>query len=325
MENSNIEWTHHTANLWHGCMEVHEGCDNCYARVQNNRYHKENPHWGGKAPRLHIKKTFNDLLTFHRKAASVDEVHSVFVGSMMDIFEKPMPLVDGKGNPAIDASDGSPVLNFYLREDLFNNISSGMYPNLLFLLLTKRPSNINKYIPEAWKINGAPENVMFGISIVNQETANKMLPEFSMVKGRKFLSMEPLLGPVEFSDVTHRSDYVSVLGKPAMSGIDWVIAGGESGHGARPMDPDWARSLRDQCSAAGVPYFFKQWGEWMPLNAPTGMGETYFSDGSKRFAWYEQNHNSHRFLRAGNRTYYHLGKKEAGALLDGVEHKNFPV
>lgn len=269
MENSKIEWTHHTANLWHGCVEVHAGCDNCYAKKQDNRYHKEQPHWGKDSSRLHIKKTFFDLVKFQRVAAERGVTERVFVGSMMDIFEKPIPLVDGNNNPAIDSSDGSPITTSFLRERLFDNISQGLYPNLQFLLLTKRPSNINKYIPEAWKRFGAPKNVMFGYSVVDNKSLQNVY-DLMKVKGRKFLSCEPLLEKIDIAQgVLSPNDKVPI---PVLSicedhypvdgfigdCIEWIICGGESGHKARPMNPEWARDLKRQCYINGTSFFMKQ-------------------------------------------------------------------
>lgn len=308
MENSHIEWTDHTANLWHGCMEVHEGCDNCYAKQMNNRYHHEKPHWGGKVPRLIIKKTFYDLMKFQKKAANAGEIHKVFVGSMMDIFEKPMPLVDGNGN-SIELDD--PESEMYtndLRDALFGNISRGEYPNLLFLLLTKRPSNINKYIPESWKVNGAPTNVIFGTSVVNQETADKMIPELLQVNGRRFLSCEPLLGSIDINLSIERWDVNNRL--HSRCNIHWVIAGGESGPLARPMSPDWARSLRDQCAEVKVPFFFKQWGEYVAKDHASDATLELIDQGMKMGL---------------PDFFYRVGKKLAGSLLDGIEHKEFPL
>jgi hypothetical protein len=95
---------------------------------------------------------------------------------------------------------------------------------------------------------------------------------------------------------------------PLLYGIDWVICGGESGHGARPMHPDWARSLRDQCKAAGVPFFFKQWGDWWPMSRTDGIHEFPFGSYNvdSRFGFIKR------------------GKRAAGRLLDGVEHSEFP-
>ncbi|QEL01611.1 DUF5131 family protein [Olivibacter sp. LS-1] len=350
MENSKIERTHHTVNLWHGCVEVHEGCDNCYARVLNNRYHHENPHWGNKVPRLIIRKSFNDLLKFQKSAKDKGETHRVFVGSMMDIFEKSMPLVDGSGRE-IEGQDTG-----YLRDLLFQQITAGLYPNLLFLFLTKRPSNINKYIPDSWKSN-APANVMFGTSVVNQETANKMIPELLKVNGKRFLSCEPLLGEVNLStwfeqcpkskridgkghswlfdgDDPYVKCYYCGEYRDARTGrtigdsfslespIHWVICGGESGHGARPMNPIWATNLRDQCFASGVPFFFKQWGEWVSEHHESVSHRDYQGayQHSDAFVTYTEDKSDYY-----GQYMIKIGKKKAGNLLGGKEYKEFPI
>lgn len=233
-ENSKIEWCKHTANLWWGCVEVHEGCDNCYARVLSNRWGQDV--WGNDVPRREIKSVWKDLSKYQKIAKEANEVHKVFVGSMMDIFEKPMPLMDSKGTKRMYDTES-------LRRQLFANIDFGYYPNLLFLFLTKRPSNINKYIPENWK-NNPPSNVMFGTSPVNQETAYTLINQLVKVNGKRFLSVEPQLASISL---------LHWLPK-----IDWVIQGGESGHHKRPFNLEWAYDLREQCKAANVPYFFKQ-------------------------------------------------------------------
>lgn len=291
-ENSKIEWTHHTANLWWGCTEVHEGCDNCYARVLDNRWGEKGTHWGNDKPRRAIKSVWSDLVKYQNKAAETGEMHRVFVGSMMDIFEKDMPCVDSKGNPAPDNIS----TNDY-RQLLFHYISIGKYPNLLFLFLTKRPSNINKYIPDIWKTN-PPANVMFGCSVVNQQTANTLIPQLLDVNGKRFLSIEPQLDSVDlekwispcgyycahsdedFSNavnawceedidedeqVLRSSFFYHDHHKPDKSKIDWVICGGESGAKKRPFNPDWARLLYVQCTVAGVPFFMKQWDKVQPI------------------------------------------------------------
>ncbi|MDB5240100.1 MAG: hypothetical protein JWP57_725 [Spirosoma sp.] len=237
-QDSKIEWTHHTQNLWHGCTHVHEGCDNCYAEALSHRW--GNDIWGNDKPRKFIQSASDDLYRYQARAQKAGEVHRVFVGSMMDIFEKPMPMIDSKGVPmAIDTD--------YTRQIFFDNISDGLYPNILFLLLTKRPSNINKYIPEHWKQH-PPDNVMFGTSPVNQATFNTLTQQLKQVNGRRFLSIEPQLG---------------LISDPDLSGIDWVIQGGESGPRSRPFEPDWAHVMAEQCDTQGVPFFFKQTGTWL--------------------------------------------------------------
>lgn len=234
-ENSKIEWTHHTANLWWGCTKVHEGCDNCYAEALAKRF--GDSVWGNEQPRKIIKSVWKDLEKYQRIAKQSGEIHRVFVGSMMDIFEKPMPVINSIGEFMSDVTTGD------LRTTLFTAISFGEYSNLMFLLLTKRPSNINKYIPESWKVN-PPGNVMFGTSPVNQATAQKLVPQLLAVKGKKFLSVEPQLNTITFGDM--------------LKDIDWVIQGGESGTNRRPFNLAWARLLRSECEYYNVPYFFKQ-------------------------------------------------------------------
>lgn len=253
-KDSKIEWCHHTANLWWGCTEVHAGCDNCYARVLSNRWGNEL--WGTDVPRKAIKNTFKDLAKYQKLAATAGEVHRVFVGSMMDIFEKPMPLIDSKANE-IKLED-QVVTTDDMRQQLFINISNNIYPNLMFLLLTKRPSNINKYIPESWKAN-PPKNVMFGTSPVDQPTADKLIPQLLQVNGKKFLSVEPMLSTITL-------DPLWLIGNYTYKGqIDWVICGGESGHGKRPFDAEWAKDLRDQCKNLKVPFFMKQMDKVQPI------------------------------------------------------------
>lgn len=264
-QNSKIEWTNHTANLWHGCTEVHAGCDNCYARLQNHHWHPENGNWGNGVPRLAIKSVWKDLHKYQRLAKEAGEIHRVFVGSMMDIFEKPMPVIDSKGNPVTTYNTGT------LRRILFSAISNGLYPNLVFLLLTKRPSNINKYIPESWK-QSPPANVMFGTSPVNQATAAKLVQQLLQVKGKRFLSIEPQLDAInllecdDFSDDGHGARWIGISTNAAKSdGIHWIIQGGESGHHKRPFNLQWAYDMKAQCQRANVPYFFKQIDKIQPI------------------------------------------------------------
>jgi len=270
-----IEWTSfprpdgtfmpgYTANLWWGCTKVHKGCDHCYAETLSNRWGFNV--WGNDTPRKEIKNVWKDLDRYQRDAAAAGEMRSVFVGSMMDIFEKPMPLTNSKGELY------EHVTTHDQRWRFFTMINDGHYSNLLFLLLTKRPSNINKYIPESWKTN-PPPNVMFGTSPVNQATANKLIPQLLEVKGKKFLSVEPQLGWVSLEEINkYSSEEINCLTGSATYStsegvgaiglgekIDWVIVGGESGPGRREFNPEWARQIRDQCNHYHIPFFMKQW------------------------------------------------------------------
>ncbi len=259
-ENSNIEWTNHTINLHWGCVKVNEGCDNCYAETFSKRFDGGKSLWGNDAYRKEIKSSWTDLDKFQKKAHKNNEKQRVFVGSMMDIFEKSMPIINHKGELQDYTTDK-------LRQKLFDNISNNMYPNLIFLFLTKRPSNINKYIPKSWKEN-PPENVMFGTSIVNQETADNLIPHLLEVKGIRFLSLEPQLGEVDLLKRPLGKDTNSAFKKEFYRYIDCVslvIQGGESGHNKRPFNLDWAYSMKKQCEIANVPYFFKQIDKVKPI------------------------------------------------------------
>lgn len=247
-KNSTIEWTDHTANLWWGCERIHAGCDNCYAL--NIAQWRNKDVWGNDKPRLRIKNVWTQIAKFQKEAAAAGEIHKVFVGSMMDIFEKPMPLIDHKGIPLLEGDN-----EFYhtgqLRDYFFNTVVPNC-PNLMFLLLTKRPSNINKYIPQSWKTN-PPENVMFGTSPVDQKTAKGLIVQLSKVNGKRFLSVEPQLDKIDLMAKVKNNNELVLLDL-----VDWVINGGESGNGKRPFDCDWARLIRDDCQKKGVPFFFKQ-------------------------------------------------------------------
>ena len=233
-KNSEIAWCDHTLNLWWGCTEVHAGCDNCYAKKLAHRWGQEV--WGNDTPRLEVKSWISDLMRFQKNAFESNQVHRVFIGSMMDIFEKSKPLMT-RDNIQLPYSTGD------LRDKLLNEMIP-QCPNLQFLLLTKRPSNINKYIPEGQKTN-PPKNVIFGTSPVDQETADKLIPQLLEVNGQRFLSVEPQLEEINL--------------KPFLKDIDWVIVGGESGPGRRTFNPEWARTIREQCQDAGVAFFMKQW------------------------------------------------------------------
>ncbi len=276
-QNSKIEWTTHTANLWQGCTAVHSGCDHCYAETLSKRW--GNDVWGNDKPRKEVKSVWNDLAKYQKLAKEEGVMHKVFVGSMMDIFEKPMPIINSKGEPLIlkgldiQASTGD------ARRMLFGQISDGEYPNLMFLFLTKRPSNINKYIPESWKEN-PPRNVMFGTSPVDQETFNKLVGQLLEVKGKKFLSIEPQLGEISlrwgmWHDYNNNKHSTQIIhnGTPHTSHdqydgvkeISWVIQGGESGHRKRPFNLEWAYKMERECAEAGIPYFFKQIDKIKPI------------------------------------------------------------
>lgn len=239
--NSNIEWTDHTLNLWWGCSKVHEGCKHCYAESLANRFGTE---WGEGVKRKGIKGAFKELEKMQRKAAKANERHRVFVGSMMDIFEDNKELQE-----PIVIGLRQCVTTGQLRDQFFENICAGRYPNLTFLLLTKRPENIRKYGPNYGNFKNADDisNLWFGTSISSSKTAKYAEVLKDQTHGLpRFLSIEPQVGEIKPNDLD-------------LSGIDWVIQGGESAKGKhRPFEIEWAYTMRDHCKVNNIPYFFKQ-------------------------------------------------------------------
>lgn len=242
-KNSSIEWTDHTFNPWWGCTKVSAGCDHCYADTLSTRYGYNV--WGHDAPRRFFGDAhWSEPLKWNRDGVKEDVRRRVFCGSMCDWAE---------GRP--DQAEA--------RVRLFALIEAT--PGLDWLLLTKRPGAIRHLVPASW-LETAPANVWYGTSTENQEQADKRIPELLKVPAVvRFLSCEPLLGPVDLSPwMVREGQYEKAEWMLAHYGrsqpLDWVITGGESGNGARPCNPDWVRSLRDQCNAGGVAYFHKQWG-----------------------------------------------------------------
>lgn len=246
-KNSKIEWTDHTINLWWGCSKVHTGCKNCYAETLSKRW--GNKIWGENSSRKLIKSAFSDLEKYQREAEKQNKKVRVFCGSMMDIFEDSKPMHDSN-RVKLDITTGDQ------RNILFEGIENGMYDNLIFLFLTKRPENLERvFMPkfESW-LYGMPKNVWIGTSISNEETAGELIPKLMRVRGNIFLSVEPQIDYIDIRKFVRLSNGAL----PAHPLIDWVIQGGESGTKKRPFDNYWALSMQKHCKEAGMPYFFKQ-------------------------------------------------------------------
>lgn len=290
-EQTSISWTDATFNPWIGCTKVSPGCDGCYAESWSKRAGDKVGKWGPGAPRVRTTpanwrqplkwnaepflacstcRWRGDSKAAHMEIPSGDAVcprcagdlqparRRVFCASLADVFDNEVPKE--------------------WRRDLFQLIADT--PHLDWLLLTKRIGNATRMMDEiAWMPRGPGcwqpmPNVWLGATIVNQEEADRDIPKLLATPARvRFLSMEPLLGPVEFSNVTRRSDAVAQLGKPALSGIHWVITGGESGPGARPYAVEWARSIVAQCEAAGVAVHVKQLGAHVITTGISGPGQ----------------------------------------------------
>lgn len=229
-ENSSIEWTHHTFNPWWGCTKISPACDHCYAAALARRFNRAD--WGPDATRVPAsEERWKEPLKWNRAAEALGERARVFCLSMGDVFEKRLELDS-------------------LRARLWKLIEET--PSLDWQLLTKRPGNVLGMVP--WTTPW-PANVWIGTTAENQKWAERRLPLLVEIPAAvRFASCEPLLEAIDLTDW---------LARPGMKqGVDWVIAGGESGAGARPASLSSVRSIREQCMEAGVPFFFKQWGAW---------------------------------------------------------------
>lgn len=210
---SDIEWTDATWNPVTGCTKVSQGCKNCYAEKMAARL---------KAMGVsNYRNGFEVTLHPHMLNAPLrwKRPRRIFVNSMSDLFHKDVP--------------------FSYIEQVFDVMKHANWHQ--FQVLTKRSERLkdsNRLI--LW-----PENVWMGVSVESVEVAGRIQDLRATSAAVKFLSIEPMIGPV---------------GPMNLSGIDWVIVGGESGPGARPIDIEWVREVRDQCAAQGVAFFFKQWG-----------------------------------------------------------------
>jgi protein gp37 len=263
--NSKIEWCDHTFNPWRGCTKKSEGCKHCYAEVMSKRNPSVLGIWGRHGARVIAAESYWRLpLMWNKAAKAAGERRRVFCASLADIFE---------------GEDTMPPASWPLVQQARGRLWALIEatPHLDWLLLTKRPENALS-LATAWTGGAWPDNVWALTSVENQKAAEERIPHLRRIPARvRGLSLEPLLGPVDLSrllvatpcwhcgnvDGEARRCYCGVT---IPSEIHWVIAGGESGPQARPMHPDWARGIRDQAQAAGVPYFFKQWGEWLPID-----------------------------------------------------------
>jgi protein gp37 len=364
-----IEWTDETWNVVTGCTKVSPGCDNCYAETIAHRFAGSKAFPNGFDVTLHEAR-ISQPLRWKRSAR-------VFVNSMSDLFHADVPD------------------DFIARVFAVMSLS----PQHTFQVLTKRPGRMRSLLsnreflalvddhreqlrPDCGDFAWPLPNVWLGVSVENQKWADIRIPALLETPAAvRFLSCEPLLGPIDLfagdhstheRDFDGNDDYICldcstderhvpwrVIDRSNL-GIDWVIVGGESGPKSRAMHPDWARSLRDQCATAGVPFFMKQWGEWGPapfivricdpnvgwqgteeeLAAAKAdseargathvhTGNWYVEDGERRYHLHEIGHKPWSLERVGlpdgTAAIRRWGKKRAGRELDGRVHDAFPA
>lgn len=304
MKNTKIEWADHTWNPWIGCTKVSPACDHCYAEnLMDSRMHVVK--WGTGQPRKRTgERNWNDPKRWNAEAQRLGTRFKVFCSSLADVFDNEVPV--------------------QWRIELVRLICET--PHLDWLLLTKRIGNAEAMLEvafravhqqrEGWADNVLP-NVWLGATICNQAEADRDVPKLLATPARvRFLSMEPLLGDVRLGSFLQRSPSAAFMAGQVTSdmpawtrigstAIDWVIVGGESGPHARPMHPDWVRSLRDQCVQADVPFLFKQWGEYVEWTGYQSPSPSRRMSDMTPMVW--------------------VGKKVAGRTLDGRTWDGVPT
>ncbi|MBO9609181.1 MAG: phage Gp37/Gp68 family protein [Paenibacillaceae bacterium] len=301
-ENSKIEWCDHTFNPWVGCTKVSPACDHCYAETWAKRAGTPEL-WLGERRRT-SPSNWRQPLKWNANHEQFYAEHGrrqrVFCASLADVFDNQVPAE--------------------WRMDLWSLIAQT--PNLDWLLLTKRPQNMARMLPpyfgDRWK------NIWLGVTVENQAEANRRIPLLIQTRAAiRFLSCEPLSEEVDLSfNLQFEHPDNEGFGVEAIKGIDWIIVGGESGHKSRPMNPDWARSLRDQCQSAGVPFFFKQWGGWAPLLEYSSLPRNIDNVG-----WFTSDGFCPHEVGAaydGEPMMLRVWKKTADRMLDGREWSEFP-
>lgn len=264
-EITGIAWCDASFNPWWGCTAISVACDHCYAAALDKRTGGDN--WGpDKTPRIMSDGNWRNPKRWERNHSSFADQNGgrrrrVFSGSMCDVFDK-------------NAPHGQ-------RDRLWQLIRET--PHLDWILVTKRIGNAKSMLPDDW--GDGYGNVWLVITVANQEEADRDIQKLLATPARvRGLSMEPLLGPVDLQKPLGLRLGFDKENKPFWwpdhrPEIDWVIVGGESGQNARSMSMEWARSLRDQCTASRVPFFFKQVG-----GSGAGKGGALL-DGQEYKAW----------------------------------------
>jgi protein gp37 len=314
-DKSAIEWTDATVNFWWGCTKVGPGCDHCYAETWDAR--TGGAHWGHGVPRRKIKSASNLIHRLNGDSIRFADEHDgrarrVFIQSMSDLFDLEVPHV--------------------WFAEAWAQIETCICLDIQ--IVTKRVTAVEKRLSSLGRTRW-PKHAGLMITVVNQAEADRDIPRLLALKA-KFgipwvgLSIEPMLGPV---DLTRCGSHYTGSGplhlwrSGANDGwhrqhmnpppeVEWVIVGGESGKHARPLNPDWVRNLHEQCVVAGVPFLFKQWGRWLPMDQRRSDSDIH--EKRQSIAVFGDGSNGYRD-RA-----YDIGKKAAGRLLDGVTHDGFP-
>lgn len=354
-----IQWTEETWNPIAGCSVVSPGCTNCYAmrRMAPRLSHNPaTPHYAGT-----VKKTKGGQEASSAKGArgNGQYVWTGKIGIAADTaFLKPLRT---KKPTMFFVNSMSDLFHENVPDEVIDRIFAVMAlcPQHTFQVLTKRSKRMRIFMD--WFTGGTPHidrikdlmwriserrtdhihggwplpNVWLGVSVEDQARAEERIPDLLATPAAiRFISAEPLLGPVDLIKGLSATGGASLASSPSTAAsatpcLDWVIVGGESGKGARPMHPDWARSIRDQCASAGVPFFFKQWGDW-----EIALDRDYDDPDFRRDYTNDYvDHGKSKWLNLAGGCGFHgerfhvmrkVGTKRAGRLLDGVEHNAMP-
>ena len=320
-DKSNIEWTDASWNPIVGCSLESPGCTHCYAMRQAFRIQAmmrglgKESHYDGTTKVVKGKPVWTGLMRQAPEHILLQPLRwttprMIFVNSMSDLFHPDVP--DAWIDQVFAVMALCPQHTFQVltkRADRMRTYLASTPVHRIWMAMPKIDQSALGCAKPQWPL----PNVWLGVSAEDQRRYDERRDDLRATPAAvRFLSIEPLLGPIGL-DLSG----LSQVYRP----IHWVIVGGESGPNARPMHPDWARSLRDQCAAAGVPFFFKQWGEWVSAEAPGRSDETgvlmpdgEFLRGRRVLDW--QGDDGWIVKR--------VGKSRAGRLLDGREHNDMP-
>ncbi len=315
---SKILWTDQTWNPIIGCSKVSPGCDNCWAE----RMAARQAAMACGSLNFMTKGIMTDAQKAYTKVAKLwhdpNDERTYWKGwnGKTEFVESPLqkPLHWKKPRMIFVCSMGD-LFHESVRFSWIEKVMSVIEecPQHTFQVLTKRPHIMAEYfngLGKGFELS-CLHNLWLGVTAENQEQADIRIPILLQIPAAKrFVFVEPMLGEIKLPY------YLTDYSTGSCTLLDWVICGGESGPGARPIHPDWARGLRDQCKEAGVPFMFKQWGEWGNCTSSVTCRSCDVIDRKRRFEWKCANYKTLCSIK--------VGKKKAGRLLDGVEHNEFP-
>lgn len=286
MADTKIQWATKVWNPVTGCTKISEGCKNCYAEKFANRM-KSHPN-----PKIAYKYRYGFEVIHHfdslKEPYQWKKPQRIFVCSMGDLFHEH-------------------VLFSHIME-IMTVIRENSHHT--FMILTKRPEIMVKFftVYAGWlNLKHHLPNLWLGVTAENQQIADERIPVLLTIPAAiRFVSIEPMLGPIDFSLVSFKKFQKWVNSNQTLYSLDWVICGGETGNNARAMNYQWVIDLRKECRDAQIPFFFKQWGEYIPWKPVHGENKRVWFPGVQ------------------NNPFTKVGKKKAGCLIDGEEVKQFP-